>query len=411
VKSLQARDGDIEPVLGWVRAGCRPSAQNVANESPATRHYWILWDSLFLQDGLLYRNFHSKDGVDVHCQLITPIALRKEILYQVHDSVLSGHLGTKKTLHKAKQKFYWYEMKQDINIYIQQCDICAANKEPSKKPRAPLGSMPTGAPLDRIATDILGPLPLTERNNRYVLVVADYFTKWVELFAIPDQTAETCAHKICSEVVCRLGSPLQLHSDQGRNYESDLFKQMCNLLEIRKTRTSPRNPKGNGMLERMMRTVVRMVRAYLRGEQRDWDMHLSYLASAYRATPNESTRFSPNMLMFGREVRLPVEVMLGSHGSQGGPISSYGDYVAKLKTKMQKAHLVCRKHLEISAKRQKAYYDTKQSFYKYKPGDAIWYLNEKRIEGICPKLQLAYDGPWIVVDRINDLDYRVQKGK
>ena len=73
-------------------------------------------------------------------------------------------------------------MREDINIWIQQCEICGAIKPPAKSSGAPHGSMPTGAPWDRLATDILGPLPVTPRGNRYILTVTDYFTKWIEVF-------------------------------------------------------------------------------------------------------------------------------------------------------------------------------------------------------------------------------------
>jgi hypothetical protein len=84
--------------------------------------------------------------------------------------------------------------------------------------------MPVGGPLDRLSTDILGSLPETEKGNRYILVVNDHFTKWVEIFAVPYQSAVTCANIILNEVIARLGCPLDLHSDQGRNYESNIFQ-------------------------------------------------------------------------------------------------------------------------------------------------------------------------------------------
>ena len=96
-----------------------------------------------------------------------------------------------------------------------------------------------GAPLDRVATDVLGPLPWTPRGNRYILAVTDYFTRWTEVYAIPDQTASTCAYVLLEEFFMRYGFPLSLHSDQGKNYESQLMAELCEMLEIRKTRTSP----------------------------------------------------------------------------------------------------------------------------------------------------------------------------
>ena len=146
--------------------------------------------------------------------------------------------------------------------------MCLSEETP-KKPRAPLGQMPVGAPMDRLATDILGPLPLTLRGNCYILLVTDHFTKWVEGFAVPDQTATICAEVILTEVNARFGCPLSLHSDQGKNYKSKIFAELCKLLEIHKTRTSPGNPRCNGQAECFNRTLLKMIKAYLKGEQRN----------------------------------------------------------------------------------------------------------------------------------------------
>ena len=183
----------------------------------------------------------------------------------MHNSLLSGHLGKKKTKEKLIQRFYWFEVREDVHVWIAKGETCGANKPPAKSSRAPLGSMPTGGPWDRLATDLLGPLPVTPRGNKYILTVTDYFTKWVEVFPVPDQTATTCANVILNEVICRYGCPLALHSDQGRNYESEIFQQLCKLLEVRKTRTSARNPKANGQTERFNRTLLSMIKSYIRG--------------------------------------------------------------------------------------------------------------------------------------------------
>ena len=212
-----------------------------------------------------------------------------------------------------------------------------------------------------------------------------------------------------NEVVSRYGCPLDLHSDQGRNYESDIFKEMCDLLEIRKTRTSARNLKANGLCERFNRTIIRMIRAYLRGEQTDWDLNLGCLGAAYWSTPQASTGMTPNLLMFGRDVRLPAEVMFGSLTQNGEDITSYGDYVDELKSKMQHAHYVCRKHLEDAATRQITMYDVKRQQNNYSPGDSVWCLNESRKEGICPKLQLAYDGPFVVAKKFSEQNSKGRK--
>ena len=110
---------------------------------------------------------------------------------------------------------------------------------PPRKHRAPLQQYRVGGPLERIAIDVLGPLTETHRGNPYILVVGDYWTKWMEAYPIPDQQAETVASKLVEEFVCRFGVPNELHSDQGRNFESAVFQEMCLILGIHKTRTTP----------------------------------------------------------------------------------------------------------------------------------------------------------------------------
>ena len=409
LQKRQLQDSDIGPILRWKQNDEKPFGSPICAASPATRHYWCNWDRLEIRNGVLFREFHRRDATGCYLQFLVPRTLREEIIKQMHNCVLSGHLGAKKTREKLLQKFYWFGVREDVNNWVFCCDECGATKAPNKKPKAPLGSMPVGAPLDRLSTDVLGPLPESNRGNKFILVVSDHFTKWVEIFAIPDYTAATCANKILNEVIARFGCPYAIHSDQGSNYESLLFAELCRLLEIRKTRTSAGNPQCNGQTERFNRTLIRMIKAYLKGQQRDWDLNLGCLSAAYRATPQESTGLTPNLLMLGREVRLPAEVMFGSGTTHiGEEITSYGQYVSQLRDKMHHAHIVAREHLQKAAVRQKQSYDAKQNLQKYTVGELVWYLTGIKQLKIAPKLRNPYDGPFLVVEKLSDLDYRIQ---
>lgn len=409
LQTLQFEDPDIGPILQAKLTGEKPGNKEMVCKSPACRHYWILWDLLTVHQGLLFKKFLKKDGTGEYQQFVVPRVLKKDILFQMHDSVISGHLGCKKTKEKTIQRFYWYSMKEDITLYIQKCDTCEANKKPMVVPRAPLGSLRSGAPGDFLATDFMGPLPVTDRGNRYILLVTDHFTKYVEIIPVPDMTAEVCASKILNEVISRWGCPLIIHSDQGRTYESKVFSEMCRMLEVKKSRTSPRNPKGNGQSERFNRTLLRMIKAYLRGEQKDWDLYLGCLAGAYRSTPNESTKITPNLLMMGREVRLPAELVFGSLGTyHNQEVTSYGDYVDSLRERMQHAHDVARKHLDSASKRSREIYDNKVLQNKYQIGDAVWSLLEARKLGVNPKLEPTYEGPFLVKKNYANVDLLLQ---
>ena len=119
----------------------------------------------------------------------------------------------------------------------------------------------SGFPMERKAIDILGELPITERGNRYILVIGDYFTKWTECHAMPNMEASTVATIPIEQVVSRFGVPYIIHSDQGRQFESKVFAEMCKLLQITKTRTTAYHPKSDGMVERFNKTLVTMLSA------------------------------------------------------------------------------------------------------------------------------------------------------
>ena len=123
-------------------------------------------------------------------------------------------------------------MDQDIRLYIRQCRQCNKDKNPRKKPKARLGLYLAGYPMDRIAVDVMGPMPLTKDANRYILVIGDYFTRWMEAYSLPTQHAEVVAQKLVQEFISRFGTPLEIHSDQGQNFESVLFKEVLKLLTV-----------------------------------------------------------------------------------------------------------------------------------------------------------------------------------
>ncbi len=215
IQSMQKSDSDIEPIHMWKQEGKLPSGETLTKSSMAVRHYALCWEALEIKHGILFRKYDKRNGTGSFLQMVVPRSLRNDVLHQMHNSILSGHLGQKKTREKVLQKYYWFGIREDINLWILQCENCGANKTPTMNPKAPMGHITSGAPLDKLCTDLLGPFPMTPRKNKYILVVTDHFTKWVEIFAVPDQSAETTARVILNEVLARYGTPISIHSDKG----------------------------------------------------------------------------------------------------------------------------------------------------------------------------------------------------
>jgi hypothetical protein len=125
-----------------------------------------------------------------------------------------------------------------------------------------------------------------------------------------------------------------------------------------------------------------MIKSYLRGEQTEWDKNLHFITAAYRATPQDSTGLTPNLLMLGRETRLPADLMMGNSTSEG-TLHNYGEYVEDLRQRLVKAHEIARKHLQQAAHHQKETYDIRTWQHHYDEGQLVWFLNESRKEGRC----------------------------
>ncbi|GFW03046.1 retrovirus-related Pol polyprotein from transposon 412 [Trichonephila clavipes] len=157
------------------------------------KRYWALWDSLHLRKGVLYRKWESDDRNIFRWQLILPKSRVSTVLKELHGSPTVGRFDVMKTLQKVHERFYWNYVRSDVEKCCRICDPCAVRKGPRKHTRGRLQLYNVGAAFERIAFDILGPLPRSSDGNNNILVVMDYFSKWPEAYPIPDQETSTVA--------------------------------------------------------------------------------------------------------------------------------------------------------------------------------------------------------------------------
>ena len=401
------RDVDLRPVLLWKEKGeAKPTWQIVAPYSETTKTYWVQWESLLLRDGVLYRLWETPAGESSTKQLVLPKELREDVLQQLHSSPTAGHMGVNKTLSRVRERFYWVHCSKDVRTFCKNCDTCSSRRGPVRKQRAPLGQYNVGAPMERLAIDVLGPLPLSEAGNKYLLISADYFTKWVEAYPLPNQEAKTVAEALVNNFVCRFGVPLIIHSDQGRNFESRVFSEMCQLLGIHKTRTTPLHPQSDGMVERFNRTIEDQLSKFVDDNQRDWDTHIPLLLMAYRTAVHETTGCTPAQLMMGRDLRLPIDLLIGRPEDEEAHHTS--TYAEELQSSVELVHNFARSHMQLKTDSVKERYDLASHGGQLKVGDPVWLHSPQRKKGISPKLARRWQGPYLVIKRINDMVYRVQ---
>ena len=406
LSEAQRLDPCLSRLIDWVSKDITPEQSEVTLCSPSVKYFYINRHQLvFKNELLLYR---WKDNHSEKLLFVVPDSMKEEIMSLNHDLPLTGHMGITKTVSRIHSSYIWYKMKEDIELFVKSCGVCNRNKRANVKPRAGLGRYHAGSPLERVHIDILGPFTESSRGNQYVLMIVDQFTKWLECFPLPLQSAEITAKTVVNGFISRFGCPLEIHTDQGRNFDGKLFGSVCQLLEITKTRTTPYRPCSNGQVERYNRTLLQLIRCFLKGNQKYWDEHLQQLAGAIRSTVNRSTGFTPNMMMLGREVMLPVDLMIATQEST----SEYpAEYVKQLQFILRQVHTIAREKLESYQKRQQKDYDLKLKVNSYETGDLVYVLDTAKKVGLSPKLQKVWKGPMLVVEVISSILFRVANRK
>ena len=403
----QKDDPDLQPILKWLQDG-EPSEAEYFISSAATKHYWVSKSLLRIQDGLLQYLWHGELGVKP--LLVVPRVLKAEVLSLCHDKILSGHMGQAKTIWRLHQNFYWYRMVQEAKLYVRNCSVCGYNKKPNRKAKAAQKSYHSGVVMERVHIDILGPFKPSAKGNVYILMMVDQFTKWLECVPLPDQTAESVARGAVEDFFSRFGCPTYLHSDQGKNFDGNVFREVCLLLQITKQRTTAYRASANGQVERYNRTLVQLMRCYIRESQLSWDDNLNLLAGAIRASVNRSTGQTANMMMLGREVRHPQDLMFGS-AQRDRETTEPNVYVSKLLKTFTAVHDLARSHLKTAQVRQKSDYDRNLHTTHYEVGDLVMKRDSATSIHWNKKLRPVFRGPYLVVEVLSPLLYKIRDRK
>ena len=196
IRELQLQDEMIGALLRAKETAVRPVV--TGKEDRKYRKLLQIWDQLFLRNGLLWRYFESVKGVGGVYQLVVPHSLKNVVLAGVHEGSGGGHFGVDKSLRKLKEIFYWPGHYNNIHNWCSICSDCVARKTGGPQRKRPLQPIIVGYPMQIVAVDIVGPQSVN--GNLYLLVAEDYFTKWLEVWAIPNQEAKTVAHKLLDEM-------------------------------------------------------------------------------------------------------------------------------------------------------------------------------------------------------------------
>ena len=300
----QKTDIAISRIVQLKSNGFRVRNHTLQREPKQVQRYLREWKHLKVEDDILYR-YSLLDGQSVK-QLVIPESYRNLALKGIHDNM--GHQGVDKTLWLARQRFYWPGLEQDIRSKLANCPRCVCRKTPLRT-AAKLKPIQTTRPMELVCIDFLSLEPC-KGGIENILVITDHFTRYAQAVPCKNQTASTTAKALYDNFFRYYSFPERLHSDQGRNFESKVIKELCKIAEIKKSRTTPYHPQGNGSCERFNGTLLKMLGTLEENQKSDWKAYVAPLVQAYNCTKSESTGYSPHFLMFGWHPRLPVDAYL-----------------------------------------------------------------------------------------------------
>ena len=406
--SWQEDDTDVAEARKWLVGGKRPEWSDVRGKSNVVKRLWAMYNELCLVEQLIYCQIKDKSQGESAMRLVAPQILRKETFQMLHCNRTAAHMGMRKTLANIQRRFWWPGIKEDVERMCCGCSQCQKRNPRSDRHNAPLVQCPAGAPWERIAMDILS-IPVTlVMGKTCILVVSDHFSKWTEAFALEDHRAVTIADVLVTEEFCRFGVPTFLHSDQDPEFQAELMKEICKLLNITQTRTTPCHPQSDGQVERFNRTLLNLLAKLCEDEPEQWEDHLPYVMFAYWSTVHDSTGCTPNSLIFGRETNMPIDVMFTPPDETYRPKCQV-EYVEWVREALQRNCELARENLGQAAVRQKTNYDLKAAPRNISVGD--WVLCYYPPAMIGNKLSSPFRGPYLVVAQPNDVTFTIQANR
>ena len=400
-RSWQDGDPVLKRVVSLLGSNPEGPPSDVTGEVPDVKRLCLQWNLLGMWEGVLCRRAPAPprrqldpEGVEFTTQRLVPLNLRRQLFRALHEQE-AAHMGYDKVYPLLQARYFWLGMSIDVLDWLKACLSCQQIKPGAGKGRLPLHQEVAAAPMERIAMDIMGPWPRTPRGKEYVLVVQDYFSKWVEAWALVRHTAADVAGVLVRDYFSRYGAPERIHTDQGSEFTSKLMKSICQLWNIKKTRTAPYTPWSDGMVERCNRTILGMIAHYVGQSRDDWDEHLWSVVMAYNATPHRSTGFTPFFLFHSRceDPRLPTDLAYGRSEIPRARVCA-AEYAETQRGRMIHAFDLAARHLNRSATSQARCHDLGGlKVRKYLVGDRVWRFYPPAAN---QKLGKSWTGPWVV---------------
>lgn len=375
-----------------------------------------LYEKFKIHEGQLYKLI----AVDPHLPLrwvqIVPREVRRALLYECHDEPTSGHGGWLRTFKRIRSKGYWPGMQQDVKKYVRECQACQRVKVDRRKPPGFMSSkVVVSQPMEYLSADLIGPLPRSKKGFNFISVVTDTFSKYTFIKPLRKATAPAVCDHLETDVILKHGAPRLLQVDNGTQYTSRQFKDLCAHYRIKLRYNVPYTPRNNPT-ERMNQTLETLICSYVQEDHRNWDQHLPALQAALNTSHSAVTGLSPHEVLFGEALVLDgrerlfdgeeedPEVVEPKREEMDFKLEDKHELYTSLQEKINNAKRLNAHRYNLRRRRGEDFHT----------GDLVWrrnYVKSKKAEGISKKLAPKWIGPFAIRARVGKVTYLLEDSK
>lgn len=361
-----------------------------------------------LKDGVLFRfNPFAMDDVD-EPQMAIPAAERLQILKTYHDDATAGHYGAQRTIARIASRYYWPGMRREITEHVRHCAECQRYKVANVKPAGLYHSTASRQRFETLSIDLFGPLPTSPEGLCHIFIIEDVASRWVELFALADATAKTCALTLLNEVILRYGMPRRIVSDHGPQFVSAVMQKLTFCLGIRHTLTPVYHPAANPV-ERKNRDLKPQLAIFVGTDHTAWPASLPSIRFAMNSSRCRSTGYTAAYLTFGRELRTADDVHhdLRHIVEAENFVAEVTPHLLRLASVLEKA----REMVDSTERTNQANADPRRREVPvYQPGDLVWvtsFAKSNAASNFAAKLAPRRDGPYKILSRYGPASFHV----
>lgn len=354
------------------------------------------------QNGIMMRKCPKETRLrkQVEDQIILPKQYRNHVMEIAHDK--AGHLGILKTTDRITQNFYWPKVNQNVRDHCKSCVQCQFMSKTKKSQKQLARPLPViDIPFKRIGIDIKGPFAVTEKGNKYILVICDYATRYPEAIPIPETSTDTVTQAMI-EVFSRVGLPSEIIHDQGSQFMSKLMANLCKRLEIAQIPATPYHQQTNGLTERFIGTLQSMINSLPAEQKENWDRYIPLFLFSYREVPSQFTGYSPFHLLYGRQVRGPLSLIKDNFLNQDTRheiSSNLLEIMANMTKWMGHANV----NKQKSQEKMEKHYNKNAQDREYKVGEKVLVF----LPVGAGKLDSKWQGPYEVTQKVGEVNYQI----